>query len=375
MNNKVQFNLRQLLSVSTVFLLAPALRLIPSATADLARRAAWLTVPVALPLVFLYMFFLRCFLTARKENEGLGHLILRSLGKPAGTVFLFFFALWYLIYGGFMLRSGALRIITAIYPHSSPAFFIISMGLVCLCAALGSERTLVRTARIIQPFLLGMLLLVLLFSLFSVEKENLLPLTVFDCANCFKGSLASLGVCSISIYSCLFLNDLSLERKGTLRSLFIWAFFILSLLFCLVTAIQGSFGYELTAKLSQPFFSLVRNLVFFRSLERTEALVVSLWIFSDFILVSLCLYISQHLLRLLFGFDSAYRGQQTFDLSKGRWIIWLCSFILMFLACVVAPDPASMTLWSRQIIPGINFLISLFLLPLIYLIGKVRKVL
>ena len=55
---KYSYNLRQLLPLATVFFLSPALRLVPSGTAELAGRAAWVSVPLALPMLLLYMYFI-----------------------------------------------------------------------------------------------------------------------------------------------------------------------------------------------------------------------------------------------------------------------------------------------------------------------------
>jgi len=370
---KYSYNLKQLLPLATVFFLSPALRLVPSGTAELAGRAAWVSVPVALPMLILYMYFISRFLKRRQEGEGLAELTLRALGGIAGRIVLGLLGLWFLIYGGFMLRSGAVRIITTIYPNSSAALFIISMGLLGLFAALGAERSLVRSAKIIRPVVIGVLLLVLTFALVTVKKDNLLPLTVFECEGCIKGSLASLGVASVSIYMCFFLNGLELEGDKLFRRLSLWALSVLALLFWLNTDIIGAFGYELTTRLSQPFFALVRNLVFFRSLERIEALVVSLWIFSDFILITLCLHAAQHAFRLLLGCQAEYRGEKVFELSGGRWVIWLCGIGAIVFGCIIAKEPESLELWSRQIIPGINLFVAILLLPGVYTIGRILK--
>lgn len=370
---KYSYNLRQLLPLATVFFLSPALRLVPSGTAELAGRAAWVSVPVTLPMLLLYMYFISMFLKRRTEGEGLAELTLRALGGLAGRLVLGGLGLWFLVYGGFMLRSGAVRIITTIYPNSSATLFIVSMGLLGLFAALGAERSLVRSAKIIRPAVIGVLLLVLSFALVTVRRDNLLPLTVFECEGCIKGSLASLGVASVSIYMCFFLNGLELGEEKLFRRLCLWSFSVLALLFWLNTDIIGSFGWELTAKLSQPFFALVRNLVFFRSLERVEALVVSLWLFSDFILISLCLHASQHAFRLLLGCQAEYRGERITELSGGRWVIWLCGAGAMLFGCFIAKEPEALELWSRQIIPGINLFVAILLLPFIYIVGRVRK--
>ena len=132
MRNKFSYNRRQLMPLATVFFLSPALRLVPSGTAELSGRAAWISVPAALPMLLLYMLFLSRFLARRQEGESLAELSLRALGPGLGRVVLFALALWFLVYGGFMLRSGAVRIITTIYPNSSTEIFIISMGLLGL---------------------------------------------------------------------------------------------------------------------------------------------------------------------------------------------------------------------------------------------------
>ena len=373
MKKDYTFNLRQLLPLATVFFLSPALRLVPSGTAELSGKAAWLSVPAALPWLLAYMYFLSRFLSHRREGECLAELTLRCLGEKAGRLMLGVLALWFLVYGGFMLRSGAVRIITTIYPNSSPGLFIVSMGLLGLYAALGAERTLVRSAKIIKPAVIGVLILVLGFALISVQRENLLPVSVFDIGGCVKGSLASLGVAAISLYLSFFIGGLDCEAKELFPRLALWALGSLGLLFWINTAIIGAFGAELTAKLSQPFFALVRNLVFFRSLERVEALVVSLWIFSDFILISLCLQAAQHALRRLMGYDADYRGQRALDMGAGRYIIWLCAAAAIFFGCLIARAPERLELWSRQIIPGINLTVALIVLPGIYIIGRVRK--
>ena len=373
MSNDYSFERRQLLPLATVFFLSPALRLVPSGTAELSGRAAWLSVVAALPMVLLYVAFLSLFLKRRQPGECIAELTLRALGGRLGKAVLLLLGLWFLVYGGFMLRSGSVRIITTIYPNSSPVLFIVSMGVLGLYAALGSERSLVRSAGILRPAVTGVLVLVLSFALVTIRRDNLLPLTVFDALPCLKGSLAALGVSSVSIYMCFFLSGIDCRGEGCFKDLAFWTVSVLFLLFWINLSIQGSFGYELCTRLSQPFFALIRNLVFFRSLERVEALVVSLWVFSDFILISLCLHASQHALRLVLGYDARFRGERALDLSDGRWVIWLCGTAAMVFGCLIARQPEKLELWSRQIIPGINLAVALVVLPSIYIVGRLKK--
>ena len=108
-------------------------------------------------------------------------------------------------------------------------------------------------------------------------------------------------------------------------------------------------------------------------LERLEALIVSLWLFPDFLLVSALLYSAQHCLRCLLGEKPEFRGESRFDLSRGRWVIPLCGALSITAAILIAPDASSMTQWSERTIPIINLAVSFGFIPMIYIIGRLRK--
>ena len=138
---------------------------------------------------------------------------------------------------------------------------------------------------------------------------------------------------------------------------------------------MGTFGPELTARLTHPFFSLVRNLVFFSTLERIEALVVTLWIFPDFLLVSLLLWSAQLCLRLVLCRGGTAPGEKRLDMRQGRWVIPLCGAAVIAAGLLIASTPKNLQLWSGKIIPGLNLSFAFLFLPLTYGIGRLRKTL
>lgn len=154
------------MALCTVILMAPALRLFPSGYTALAGRAAWLSAPAAIPLMLLYIWLISRLMDKMKENEGLAELTLRILGKKAGKAVLLLISAWLLLFGGFVLRSGADRLITTIFPNSDPAVFTAVMGFIGLVAALGPARSLVRIAKLVRPVVLSVLSLVLVFAFF-----------------------------------------------------------------------------------------------------------------------------------------------------------------------------------------------------------------
>ena len=368
--NNYCFERRQLLSLGTIIMLAPALRIFPAETAALAGRATWLCPLAAAPLLTGYMLFLTRFMDCRRESENFPDLVLRALGPKSAKLALGLMSLWMLIYSGFILRAGVDRLIVTTYPNSSPTSFTLVMGLLALAAALSPPRSLVRVARMVRPVVLGVLLLLFVFSCFNIDLDNLQPVTGRDVIPCLMGSAVSVDIISCSaVAMCLIIGGVK-KQDGDFRHLCLWMAELLLLLTLLGIAVVGNFGAELSACLTRPFFVLVKNMVFFRTVERVEALVVMLWIFPDFLLTSLFLWAGQYSLRLLFGLDAGYQGESFRDFSHGRFIVWLSAVAVTAFALLIAPDALSLELWSAYIIPCANLSFAFLFFPLVYIIGK-----
>jgi len=357
------------MSLGLVIMLAPALRIFPAESAALAGRAMWLCPLAAAPLLMGYMLFLTKLMACREDGENFSDLALRALGPKLGKPGLVIMSLWMLLYSGFILRAGVDRLIVTTYPNSSPASFTVVMGLISLCAALSTPRSLVRIARMVRPVVLGVLLLLFIFSCFSVDMDNLYPLTGADVLPTVMGAAVSVDiVCCSAMAMCLVMGGVK-KRDDSYRHLCLWTAELLILLSLLGIAVVGCFGAELSANLSRPFFVLVKNMVFFRTVERVEALVVMLWIFPDFLLTSLFLWAGQYSIRRVLGLDANYSGRML-DFSQGRFVIWLCATAVTVFALLVAPNAMSLDLWSAYIIPAMNLSFAFLFFPLIYVIGK-----
>ena len=202
-------------------------------------------------------------------------------------------------------------------------------------------------------------------ALFSVRGENLLPLEAGALGGVLKGSLPALDVLVWTIFAAgLLLPELprgALSFPRLLRALACGCAVLSLLGACLV----GCFGAALTGELSWPFFSLVRNLVFFRSIERIEALVVALWILPDFLIVSLFLRGAARALALAPG-----RRWPLF--AKKRFSLPLCAAAAVGFALLAAPDAQRLQLLSTRLIPAANLFFSLVFLPGVLAAGRLN---
>lgn len=374
METDYSFNRNQLLALSALMFLVPLLRLFPNAAAETASRAAAFTAPAALPFIIFYLCFICSFMDRRKDGEGLAELSIRCLGEKHGRPAVIAEAFWLLLYSGFLLRCSADRLMTTIYPYGSSVFFILTMGLICCLAALGPARSIVRSAKIALPFIYGILLLILFFAVSSVSRKNLMPVTASDIPHIIKGSLAEADVLSAVIYLSCFFAAFCPRQKGTFRICSCFSVLMLLLTALLCTAVVGSFGAELCTRLAWPFFSLVRNMVFFHTLERVDALVVAVWVIPDFLLVSMLLHSAQYCIRLALGEASPqYNGEKLLSMERKRWIIPVCSAVSAGIALLIAPDPVNLELWSEKIIPVLNLAFAFVFLPAVYITGIIKK--
>ena len=372
MNGKDRFSRRQLLSLGAAAVLSPALRLYPAASARLAGRGAWLSALCCLPPLLLYVWSFSLFTARRREGEGIAELTLRCLGDKPGRAVLLLYGLWFVLYAGFVLRASAERFMVALFPESAPAFFVLSLGLAVLLCALGRPRSLLRLARMLLPVLLGVLGLLLLVSLQQVKAENLLPLTERDTLPVLLGALPVAEVLLLGIYAPGFLLGGVSGEEDSFRAAAGWLSGLCLLLTALCAAVLGCFGAELTARLSLPFFTLVRNLVFFRTVERIEALVAALWLFPDFLLASLSLFCAGICLRLALKKPSGRGEERLLSVENGRWLLWLSGAAAIAAGLLLAPNGDALTLWSERIVP-IGQAAAALLFPLIYMVGTARK--
>jgi spore germination protein KB len=362
---------RQFVATAFVAALAPLIRRFPGVLARSAGRSAWFSVllsaiPVAALIALLALFFRK-----RTAPTGFSELLCDALGTVIGRALTVLYALWFLFYAGFLLRAGAFRFVSTVYPDAKPWIFIAVTALLCLFGALGSLQTLARTAMIFRPLLVIVFSAAVLLTLKDLDFGLLLPVTAADLLPDGVCALETAG--TLSVASCMaFLGD-RLVAPLRPRDFVGWAAGLLVLLGLLTASCIGMFGPELTAKLSFPFFMLVRDMTVLGALERTEPMVIALWVFLDFTFVSLLLQIAAKNLRESFGFRPSSGPARFADLSRGRWLIPVCAALSVAAALLTGGSAAAFDLLSETVVPRVNALM-ICVLPLpALLIGLLRR--
>lgn len=352
-------------------LLSPLMRVLPRAPVMLAGRSAWLSAVPAFFMLVALSALMSDLVRQMRPGEGMSELILRLMGPALGRLLLALYCAWFLFYAGFILRSGAERLVATVYQQSRTDPFILVMLALCLIAALGTLRAMARTAVILRAILLFVLALVSVFAISNVSLDNLLPLDWQDAPGIGMGALPILtvgGVAALFSFLNAYVEPAKKPMKWIMLSLTLFS--AAACILCLEAV--GAFGAKLTARLSYPFFTMTRDVSLFNQNQRIEAVIIVLWIFADFILCSMLLRCAHEALRGIFRLPRS-ETMPLFSLRQGRFILWLEAAAVWLSAKWIAPSSPQLTVWTERRVP---FLMNCFVFggfSLIWLVGRLKK--
>ncbi len=346
--------------VAAVFLSALSLliRRFPRSLAARAGRGALLAVPLsALPMLALiaaaYLLFRR-----RAAGSGLSEVFTDLLGRTPGRLLTGLYGLWFVLYAGFLLRTGADRMLTAVYTGTQPWVFICIMAPVCAAAAAGRLLPLARSAMIFRPLMLGLILAVALLTAKDLDLTLLRPLPPVDAAVA-ASALEIANLLTIAFF--LGFGADRLERPLRVRDWAPWLAALLGVIGLMTALCLGMFGQELTAKLRFPYFMLVRDLTVLGALERVEPVVIALWVFPDFVLISLLLHLAAGNLRF------------SLSLRAGRALPLLCAAAAAAAALALPGGIDAQRRLSERVVPILCAALGFGPLPLLLPIAALRE--
>ena len=356
-----------LVGVVLMVLLSPLLHLVPRKTTAEAGCGGWLCALAALVPLLLFAWILEGILHRGRPGEGIGEITLRALGPVAGRVLLGVYALWFLLYSAFALRIGAERFIEAVFPLSRPWPFVVTILAMAVCGALGSTKALFRASEIFLPLLMLVLALVLVFAVPGLNVNNLLPVTAQDLPGVARSGLTVFGIGAAVLFFGAFTGGRTPPAPGQGRAAVWWCVRMCVLVTLLSAFAIGILGAELTAKLTHPFFTMLRNVSLFHAVERFGALVIGLWVLPDFVLVSMLLTLAVNCLRA-----ACSRDGRLFAQKNPPALVLLCAAAAGAGALFLAQNAFETDALQASVVPVVNIVLLGVGTVGMYLIGRAR---
>ena len=275
---------KNLVIVALCGMIIPIARVLDRHAAASADSAAWLTPFVAAVLFVPYAFILKK-LTERYPDTPLTEINRLLFGKAVGTVVNTVYLLWFLFLSGYYLCQFGERMATTVFYNTNSAVFISVMLLLLSLTLRFGQETVLRACGMFFYAVAAVFVLSLLLLLKNGHIEYHLPVTVSLLPGVFTGGIQIFSALTYFVTVPFFFGDIRSEKTG--KSLCIGGVVALSFALLGVIVIVGCFSAPLVAAMPYPFFSAIKEITIFKSIERIEAIIVSVMVLSDFVIIAL----------------------------------------------------------------------------------------
>lgn len=287
-----------LLTVCTY--LSAAIRTLPIVSGQYAKQAAFL-VPAAGFL--LYLLTVECLrrLFRDRDRLDLADALLSVLGPVPGRILLGLAALWFTFQAALYSRQYSIQLTSTVFPNVREPVFLLLLLLPIAAVMTRGVCVLARMNRFVVTFVLSTLALVILGLLRYVEPAHLLPITPDLLPGVGRGAFSAGGhwifVLTPFLAAPFVRGGEDFHRVLSLRT----GLLLLAVGTLIVTVTVGSLSAPMTNHLSLPFLFAVKQIEIASSLQKAEAMIITIWVLSDFVHICLCAMAGLRLLRMALG--------------------------------------------------------------------------
>ena len=298
-NNKI--SKRQMFRLLTFDLMGIGTLLLPTALAEKSGKNGMLSIAIGIGAGVCLTLLYGWVIDSMGEGEGYLAYLKRCFGKVCGTILLIYYALYYLCMGGYAAYVFGHLIVVNLLKNQS--FYWIVAGILAL-AVYGILQGIEGRARVYEIlfwFLMVPLFLMLFFAARDVEVPRLFPIYESEGRGLWTGAYLTFSVFSLGGFS-LFLVPFAKEKKGIHSACLRAVLFCGILLLALQGILQGMFGTKAMAALEYPVVTLMSMIQIPGGfLQRQDALMVAIWFFTVFALLSSSMFYASENLKALCG--------------------------------------------------------------------------
>ncbi|HHW69729.1 MAG TPA: GerAB/ArcD/ProY family transporter [Clostridiales bacterium] len=349
----------QLLKLFSCLCFSPAIRIIPVIEAHSAKQAGWLAPAFAfLLMLILILVFDRLF--NLYDDISYTGIIYNSLGRHMGKVLLSIYVVHLSVLTAVYIRYYAAKLSIALATHMQMELNIIILLVLIYLVLRYGLVTLARMGEVIVVIINISFLVLFLLSIGDIKLDNLMPISYKDIIPLGKGGYYIMGIWSY--FTLIFFLGNRIEDKQNFKNKSIRCSGFLAISTVgLSMMVIGSIGYSVVQRSLVPFFIAVKNISLMGIIERIEAVVVTQWIATDFILISVFIYIILDILKEILDTDDV-----------GYLLKPLLIFFYIF-SLYIAFSIFELQTFSLKFLTHMNLILCFVVPTLIYLISSVKK--
>lgn len=360
LQSKDKISLRQALLMCIVLEFSPAVRLIPGYTAKVAKQAAWISGILSIIPALFMIFILSMFIFKKNYKESdIMYIIKDIMGNILGRIIIAAYFLWFMLLLAIYTRFFAERILSSIMPNTSIHIFIIPMLIIVAIVLNSGIRVLARMNEIIIIIAVFAIYILSLFGLPLIKIENITPIYFTDILPAISGSAAFwfiYGYLFIFFFFGSHINDKEkIFKLGISKAIFLQFTNILLIIFTV-----GTLGWSLTTRIPRAYFAFVKLISVLGVVERLESVLVIIWIFSDFMIISVISYAALSIIK------------DFFNLSDYKPFIIPLETLVYFLSLLLASNEFELESFAEYSL-NIGLFMEYAIPVLLVIVGKIRK--
>ena len=292
---------RQACAMFMLATMPPAIRLFPSVGARYAGAAGWLAPVIGVIVPLVLAVILHALFKSGKFTD-LHEAFNAAVGGFLAKILLTLYLVWTFALFLLYVRYYAERMASSLFASVNLDFFIIAMLLLVFLAARAKLAALARFSEVAILIFAVALAVFALSLLPTLRLGNVMPVTHYDIAPVIRSSYPIVSVWGfITLFFFLKIDNAKDIKKQGVKTSLILAGATVVMLFLVV----GSLGPDVAARMPRPFFQVSRLIDIMQSFDRFEAVLSSILVIADFILITAFVFIMMNIVKKLCGLSEA----------------------------------------------------------------------
>ncbi len=358
--SKGKISLIQALIILKLGMYMPVLRTFPPFAATKAKQAAWIS-PVIILVVIIPVILIFSSIYKKYREKSFAEVVEDIFGTTLGKMVTILYIAQNTILLTLNTNDFVSRMVTAVYPNVNIMIFYIAMlVLVAFILRKGGIVVFARMSEVLSIMVLVLFLIIFFLTIKNIKISRLTPISPLDVLPVLQTSPGLLSIFAHFAY--LFLLGNYINDKENIKKYCIpFAFMQIFLIMLVMIVSIGVLGAPIVEISSYSYLSSVKIISLFKFLDRIDVLVISSWLFSDFVIISLTLLTVLNLFKSLL------------KLSDTRPLIGIYTIIAFFLTRMIAGNSFELIPFNKAIIIPANIFLGFVVPFLVFVVGKLRK--
>lgn len=351
--NKISMRQAIMLVVGMIF--SPAVRLFSSFVSGRGDQASWMAPIFSGIFMLIFMFVLWSLI---KDNRNFYQHLEYSFGLKISKLVAVLYIIWGVLLTSVQIRYYSQRVASTIYTEIGMDIFIIILVGICVYSLRNGISVLARMNELLLPVITVVAVFMLVLLTPDIKPKVLVPLNDWtSLVHVSVFNLASFGYLSFVLFFVDEINQKETFKKHAAISTVALTLFSVWLFITVI----GTLGPHIIQKLPYPFFAVVKQISLGEFLQHIEAFVITLWILSDFVLIS---FIGAATVKLYAGITQS-KDAREFHLPYFA----LCASLV----AIMGRTNHELEILSEKLFIPLN-LVFLFIIPfIVFVIGKIKK--